>query len=56
MDNNERANLLAAYQRYLAAFNANDLDEINDRINYPLAYIGADSVAMLDQFLLTQKI
>tara|TARA_B110000091_G_scaffold8248_1_gene8003 strand:- start:368 stop:538 length:171 start_codon:yes stop_codon:yes gene_type:complete len=56
MDKDERANLLAAYQRYLAAFNANDLDEINDRINYPSAYIDADSVTMLDQFLITQKI
>ena len=56
MDKNERANLLAAYQSYLAAFNANDLDEINDRINYSSAYIDADSVTMLDQFLITQKI
>ena len=52
----EAQDLLAAYQSYLAAFNANDLDEINDRINYPSAYIDADSVTMLDQFLITQKI
>jgi hypothetical protein len=50
MDKTERANLFAAYQRYLSAFNANDLDGINDCINYPLAYIGADNVTMLDQF------
>ena len=50
MDKVERASLLVAYQRYLAAFNANDLDAINDCISYPLAYIGGDSVTMLDQF------
>jgi len=50
MDKVERASLLGAYQRYLAAFNANDLDAINDCISYPLAYIGGDSVTMLDQF------
>lgn len=37
MDKVERASLLGAYQRYLAAFNANDLDAINDCISYPLA-------------------
>ena len=36
MDKVERASLLGAYQRYLAAFNANDLDAINDCISYPL--------------------
>ena len=50
MDKVERASLLGAYQRYLAAFNANDLDAINDCISYPLAYISGDSVTMLDQF------
>ena len=50
MDKNERANLLEAYHRYLDAFNADDLDGINDCINYPLAYIGADNVTILDQF------
>ena len=50
MDKVERASLLGAYQRYLVAFNANDLDAINDCINYPLAYIGGDSVTLLDQF------
>ena len=50
MDKNERANLLAAYHKYLAAFNANDLDSINDCISYPLAYIGGDSVTLLDEF------
>ena len=50
MDRLGRAKLLSAYQRYLDAFNANDLDKINDCINYPLAYIGADNVTMLDKF------
>ena len=50
MDKVERASLLGAYQRYLAAFNANNLDAINDCISYPLAYIGGDSVTILDQF------
>ena len=35
MDKVERASLLGAYHRYLAAFNANDLDAINDCISYP---------------------
>ena len=39
MDKVERASLLGAYQRYLAAFNANDLDAINDCISYPLALV-----------------
>ena len=50
MDKIECANLLVAYKRYLTAFNANDLELINDCISYPLAYIGGDSVALLDQF------
>ena len=50
MDKVERASLLGAYQSYLAAFNANDLDARNDGTSYPLAYIGGDSVTMLDQF------
>ena len=50
MDKVERASLLGAYKIYWAAFNANDLDAINDCISYPLAYIGGDSVTLLDQF------
>lgn len=53
MDKVERSNLLGAYQRYLTAFNANDIDAINCCISYPLAYIGGDSVTLLDQFPLS---
>ena len=50
MGSAERARLLSAYQRYLDAFNASDIDAINRCIKYPLAYIGAGKVILLDQF------
>ena len=50
MDSTERARLLSAYQRYLDAFNDSDMDAINRCIKYPLAYIGAGTVTLLDQF------
>ena len=50
MDSTERAHLLSAYQRYLDAFNDSDIDAINRCIKYPLAYIGAGTVTLLDQF------
>ena len=50
MDSTERARLLSAYQRYLDAFNDSDIDAINRCIKYPLAYIGAGTVTLLDQF------
>ena len=50
MDKNLRAHVFETYNRYLNAFNEADMETINDCISYPLAYIGADSVKMLDKF------
>ena len=50
MDKNLRAQVFETYNRYLNAFNEADMETINDCISYPLAYIGADSVKMLDKF------
>ena len=50
MDKNHRAQVFETYNRYLNAFNEADMETINDCISYPLAYIGADSVKMLDKF------
>ena len=50
MDKNHRAQVFGTYNRYLNAFNEADMETINDCISYPLAYIGADSVKMLDKF------
>ena len=50
MDKNRRAQVFETYNRYLNAFNEADMETINDCISYPLAYIGADSVKMLDKF------
>ena len=50
MDNNLKAQVFKTYNRYLNAFNEADMETINDCISYPLAYIGADSVKMLDKF------
>jgi hypothetical protein len=53
MDSSERAKLLSAYQRYLDAFNANDIDAINNCVKFPLAYIGDGEVKILDYFPIT---
>ena len=50
MDKNLRAQVFETYNRYLNAFNEADMETINDCIAYPLAYIGADSVKMVDKF------
>ena len=50
MDKNLRAQVFETYNRYLNAFNEADMEKINDCIAYPLAYVGADSVKMLDKF------
>ena len=50
MDKNLRAQVFETYNRYANAFNEADLETINDCIAYPLAYIGTDSVNMLDKF------
>ena len=50
MDKNLRAHVFETYKKYLNAINEADMETINDCIAYPLAYIGADSVKMLDKF------
>ena len=50
MDKNLRAQVLETYNRYLNAINEADMETINDCVAYPLAYISADSVKMLDEF------
>ena len=50
MNKNHRAQVFETYNIYLNAFNEADMETINDCISYPLAYIGADSVKMLDKF------
>ena len=50
MDRVERTRLLSAYQRYLDAFNNSDISAIDRCIKYPLAYIGAGEVSLLDKF------
>ena len=50
MDKDNRAKVLEAYNRYLNAIIEADIDVINECIEYPLAYIGADSVKMLEKF------
>ena len=50
MDKNLRAQVFETYNRYSNAFIESDMETINDCISYPLAYIGADSVKMLDKF------
>ena len=42
--------MLETYNRYLNAFDEWDMETIDNCIAYPLAYIGADSVKMLDKF------
>ena len=50
MDKDNRAKVLEAYNRYLNAVIEADIDGINECIEYPLAYVGGDSVKMLDKF------
>ena len=50
MDKNLRAQVFETYNRFLNAFNEADMETINDCISYPLAYVGADPVKMLDKF------
>ena len=50
MDKDNRAKVLEAYNRYLNAVIEADIDALNECIEYPLAYIGGDSVKMLDKF------
>jgi len=50
MDKDNKAQVFETYNRYSNAFIESDMETINDCISYPLAYIGADSVKMLDKF------
>ena len=50
MDKDNRAKVFEAYNQYLNAIIEADIDAINECIEYPLAYIGGDSVKMLDKF------
>ena len=50
MDKDNRAQVFETYNRYSNAFIESDMETINDCISYPLAYVGADSVKMLDKF------
>ena len=45
-----KAEVIAAYERYLQAFLADDLAAIDALAQYPLAYIGDGKVSMLDQW------
>ena len=47
--------MFATYNKYLNAFDEADMKTINDCIAYPLAYIGTDSVNMLDKFPIDPK-
>ena len=48
-----KAEVIAAYERYLQAFLADDLAAIDALVQYPLAYIGDGKVSMLDQWPFT---
>ena len=50
MNSQDRADVLKSYEGYLKAFANNDLEAINSYIQYPLAYIGAKTVTLLDSF------
>ena len=50
MDKILRAQAFDTYNGYLNAFNEADMETIDDCFEYPLAYISADSVKMLDKF------
>ena len=50
MDSQMRAEVLAAYEAYLSAFNNDDIDTINSLVAWPLGYIGDGKVTSLDQF------
>ena len=45
-----RAEVIAAYNKYLKAFIGNDIDGINASVQFPVAYIGDGKVSMLDEF------
>ena len=50
MNKKERAEVIAAYNKYLKAFIGNDIEGINACVQFPVAYIGDGKVSMLDEF------
>ena len=50
MDKNLRVQVLETYNRYVNAIVEADMKTINSCVAYPLAYVGEDSVTMLDRF------
>ena len=50
MDKNLRVQVLETYNRYVNAIVESDMETINNCVAYPLAYVGEDSVTMLDKF------
>ena len=50
MDKNLRVQVLENYNRYVNAIVEADMETINNCVAYPLAYVGEDSVTMLDKF------
>ena len=50
MDKNLRVQVLETYNRYVNAIVETDMETINNCVAYPLAYVGEDSVTMLDKF------
>lgn len=42
--------IMQAFQKYGQAFNACDIDGINQFVSYPLAYIGVGQVSLVDQW------
>ena len=50
MDKNLRVQVLETYNRYVNAIVEADMETINNCVSYPLAYVGEDSVTMLDKF------
>ena len=50
MDEKIKEEVLATWAAYLSAFNANDLNAIDDLVQYPLAYIDNGRTTMVDTF------
>ena len=55
MDKNLRVQVLETYNRYVNAIVEADMETINNCVAYPLAYVGEDSVTMLDKFPIDPK-
>ena len=53
MKQSSRADLLAVYQKYLDGFVTEDMDAINECIEYPLTHVGEASVKTFDHFPLS---